>query len=1287
MKIWKRILSLVLATAMLCGMLVFTAGAVDKPSIELLLKQENSNYYAVVHVNGMVEKFISGSATIVYDSSVVSFPTPVRNIIYPQDIISLPTISSDSPIGTYAFKNYGCRVDTENEVEPFDISNIDLLKIPFTLVDGKSVNDVTLKTIRIETDESSDIAQAIIASSVGTSVVLQGNVSNDFFIVNDQTDNTEDMEYAYTPDLSVFPHAKDVAVKSVELTPATSTVTVNGSKDEKDTTVNVRAAVIDEDDQPVSGLALTWKAEGVTGVTVENGVVTIPKNAPAGTVTVTATEPSGKSGTATITVERAAAELTTVTLNPTSVEVVGEDGSDKTVTATATDQFGGTMTGVTWSITPPTGGEVVPFELSDNKVRFDADANPTTITVQKGAMNGEYTVTATPTSGTAVSATLTVGRASAALKSLEVVLGASNITIGGQTSVTLTAKDQFDNNITPSNLQWVVTPANAGITVNSDNNTLSVASTVTPGDYTIQARSGAVTSEAVSFKVLDGAPQNITITSSKTATYGDGNVTTTFDIKSTNESGAEIDISSDHGTLTWESSNTDVAEIDSTTGEITVKNAGTTEITVTAAAVTGKYAESELTYTFTVEPKDVTLNVTVSGSYEYGDTIDPDDITVDPSDADLGIIMQYPAGKLNVGTYTVTATISNPNYKATVNPATVRVLPAEHGTVTINRGVESHQGEEAPEPKTLVIENLSNYVADVVNPVFGEPIESESEISSADIADGTLTIEYTPWAADPDTARIVTIEVTSDSHENFDLVFSLTATDKTDISDDIEFNSREITYDGDSHTLTASYNGSSEGFTYVPADPSYTAPGKYPITATYSDETHFGTKVAVLTILDKVEIKSPSDVKIAGDENQDKYSYDLTQDSEGNVSVVIRDNGLKTYDRGGESGKWVPVVFNTSLNGDPLDIGQIYTAEKKDENFTPAEIVTDEAGSNSYAVYWVDASDPMPKTFFIATAEDGANAKEVTASLYKAPTPPPVIDDTPTNTDKGSTSSGTVSRKKKDADTESKYSVTVPSGTNGTVSVSPEKPYSGDRVTITTTPNAGYEVGSVTVTTADNRTLTVRSTALNQYTFTMPSSAVTVDVQFVEIQQSTGSVGFFDVTSRDWFSSAVSYVSANGLMAGNGSYFSPNNNLTRGMMAQILYNMEGASAGAAASFPDVSSSDWFAPAVGWASAQNYMSGYGSGRFGPNDSITREQVASILYRYAQAKNIVGISSASLAQFSDGATTSDWAAEAVSWAVGAKLISGKSGNRLDPTGTATRAEIAQILMGFHQYVIAH
>ena len=173
---------------------------------------------------------------------------------------------------------------------------------------------------------------------------------------------------------------------------------------------------------------------------------------------------------------------------------------------------------------------------------------------------------------------------------------------------------------------------------------------------------------------------------------------------------------------------------------------------------------------------------------------------------------------------------------------------------------------------------------------------------------------------------------------------------------------------------------------------------------------------------------------------------------------------------------------------------------------------------------------------------------------------------------------------------------------------------------------------------------------------------------------------FRDVQQGDWFRSAVEYVSSRGMMNGSGNDFRPNERLTRGMIAQVLYNLEGGKGGSLPAFSDVAANDWYAAAVGWVSQNGVMSGYSNGLFGADDPIAREQLAMTLYRYAQLRGFDLQAAAGLSAFVDGGSVSDWAQPAMKWAVANGLISGKSGSRLDAQGTATRAEVASILMRF-------
>ena len=170
---------------------------------------------------------------------------------------------------------------------------------------------------------------------------------------------------------------------------------------------------------------------------------------------------------------------------------------------------------------------------------------------------------------------------------------------------------------------------------------------------------------------------------------------------------------------------------------------------------------------------------------------------------------------------------------------------------------------------------------------------------------------------------------------------------------------------------------------------------------------------------------------------------------------------------------------------------------------------------------------------------------------------------------------------------------------------------------------------------------------------------------------------FTDVRSSDWFSSAVSYVQERELMSGtSATRFSPNEPTTRAMLVTILYRAAGQPEfSTPVSFTDVADSAYYADAVAWASENGIVTGYSRTRFGSDDPVSREQIASILWRYAGSPE-VGVAQ----DFADERQISSYAVDAVDWARQNGVISGRPGNRFDPKANATRAEVATILRNF-------
>lgn len=236
--------------------------------------------------------------------------------------------------------------------------------------------------------------------------------------------------------------------------------------------------------------------------------------------------------------------------------------------------------------------------------------------------------------------------------------------------------------------------------------------------------------------------------------------------------------------------------------------------------------------------------------------------------------------------------------------------------------------------------------------------------------------------------------------------------------------------------------------------------------------------------------------------------------------------------------------------------------------------------------------------------------------------------------------------------------------------------------------------GTLTVTDANGKSVALTDLGSGKYTFKMPSSKVNVafaasgETKPCDGGKDCPSAPFKDVDTGKWYHVFIDYVLTHNIMNGvSGTSFAPNSNLTRGMLVQILFNLEGKPQSASASFSDVKVDAWYAKAVGWAAENKVVAGYTDGTFRPNAAVTREQAAAILYRYAQSKGIdvsVG-EGTNILSYADALQASEYAIPALQWAVDAGVLNGKSGNLLAPTGTATRAEIATIMQRWCEKIV--
>lgn len=278
--------------------------------------------------------------------------------------------------------------------------------------------------------------------------------------------------------------------------------------------------------------------------------------------------------------------------------------------------------------------------------------------------------------------------------------------------------------------------------------------------------------------------------------------------------------------------------------------------------------------------------------------------------------------------------------------------------------------------------------------------------------------------------------------------------------------------------------------------------------------------------------------------------------------------------------------------------------------------------------------------------------------------------------------------------------ITIINPKNGDVSVSDTWADEDDKITLTITPDKGYVVDKIEIVDLEGDKIDAKKVddEDDKYTFRMANCDVTVTVTFKEEGKTTEDtdkeedkddettettkLNFTDVKESDWFYKGVAYVVDKDIMSGvSENEFAPSGKLTRAMLVQMLYNMESRPAcDAENAFMDVPVGQWYTDAVIWANDAKIVSGMGEGLFAPNMEITREQMVVMLYNYAKYKGYDVTASADLSTFADNASVSAWAQPAMQWAVAEGYISGMGDSQLAPQGTATRAEIASVIMRF-------
>lgn len=264
----------------------------------------------------------------------------------------------------------------------------------------------------------------------------------------------------------------------------------------------------------------------------------------------------------------------------------------------------------------------------------------------------------------------------------------------------------------------------------------------------------------------------------------------------------------------------------------------------------------------------------------------------------------------------------------------------------------------------------------------------------------------------------------------------------------------------------------------------------------------------------------------------------------------------------------------------------------------------------------------------------------------------------------------------------SEHIVYVDTAKNGTLKADTTWAAYGQKVYVTATPDKGYELSSLFVKTARGEQLKVyEAKKADTYYFYMPDEYVTVSAWFAP---EASALPFADVSYTNWYYDAVKFVYDKGIMDGVSYYrFAPDATITRGMVVTMLWRMAGEPYESSAGFTDVASGRYYSTAVAWAAKNGIVEGMTSSTFAPDQAITREQLASILYRYAKWLGFSGTGT-DISGYTDAGKVSDYAYDAMCWAVKTGVVTGTSAKVLDPQGTATRAAAAQMFMNFYNYI---
>ena len=757
----------------------------------------------------------------------------------------------------------------------------------------------------------------------------------------------------------------------------------------------------------------------------------------------------------------------------------------------------------------------------------------------------------------------------------------------------------------------------------------------------------------------------------QTVTFATGSIAKTFGDSSFTNAATSTDSSS---TITYASDKPAVATVNASTGEVTIKGAGTAIITATAAA-TPTHAEGQASYTLTVSPMAIAPTVTVSGTYTYnGDPITPT-YTVEISSGTALPTDQYDV-ELTDNTNAGTAHLK------------IKAKAGGNYSFTVDQPFTIGQ-KKAPELTAKALDQFTLFgVGDFVEPiVYGV---------KGEVLEGTITYDVGGTDHYPNKAAVVAKLKTMAAGASLPLTYHFTPTSanylgaktgnftitvqaKADVSGNIAFSDGKLTYNGSAQTYEkASIDGITAGanpkwtYTYTAVSGALDGgkpktAGTYTVTAVYEDDNNYGTKAATLTIKPQsVDIPKP-DTKT--------YTYNGADQTYNIPSMPAYTVSGNTQKNANETGYTVTVALTDKVNtawADDTTANKTYTFKIMKATPTGAPTYTKINTSGKKLadaalaigtikpaggkLVWDDgdsqtvAANTAYGWTYTPAAADAANYKKLTGSLK------------PYTVSSSGGGGGSYTPT---------YAINVDKTVNGSITVSPKSASKGSTVTITVKPDKGYELDALKALDKDGGKL--KLTEKNgKYTFTMPASKITISGSFVK-QAETPVQIFDDVPVTAYYYEAVKWAADKSITGGIGNnLFAPDAACTRAQIVTFLWraagspepkNMQG--------FDDVSADAYYAKAVAWAIENGITDGTGEGKFSPDATCTRAQAVTFLYRASGASAVSGNSA-----FSDVAADAYYAA-AVAWAEKNGVTGGIGGGLFGSDNTCTRAQIVTFL----------